>query len=150
MRIINIILAFCILVGCAPSPQYCGQLIIMNCTGTPLSVHSNLICPGSDYPSNITITPGAFFEIAETDNYPDANSVTIDKFFTNYNDAAITVSAALDGIQITRTWKYADRNNDKKTLFDLNDCLFESGEDFRNNYTIMNYTFMIHEEDLRQ
>lgn len=149
MRIINIILALCILAGCAPAPQYCGQLIIKNCTEAPLSVQSNLVCPSGDYPSDVSIAPGGFFEIAETDNYPEAISVTIDKFFSNHNDAAITISATFDGVQFTRTWKYADRNNDQKTLFDLNDCSFESGQDLRKKYTIMNYIFTIHEEDLR-
>lgn len=150
MRIIPIILAFSILVGCAPSPQYRGQLIIMNCTETSLSVQSNLICPNGNYPANVSIAPGKVFEIASTDNYPEATSVTIDEFFTNHNDAAVTVTTTIDGLQITKTWKYTERNNDQKQLFDLNDCSFESGEDFRNNYTYMNYIFMIHEEDLRQ
>ena len=122
----------------------------MNCTGTDLSVQSNLIGPGVDFPSNVSIAPGAFRKIAETENYPEAISVTIDKFFINHNGAAITVSAILDGIQFTRTWKYVDRYNDKKTLFDLNDCSLESGKDARKNYTIMNYIFMIHEDDLTQ
>ena len=70
--------------------------------------------------------------------------------FTNYNDASITVSATLDGIERIRTWKYSDRSNDQKTPFNLSDCHFESGEDPRKNYTTMDYCFMIREEDLMQ
>ena len=152
MKIIQIILGLCILVGCAPSPQECGQLIIMNCTETALSVQLNLVCPTSWYcASNFSIAPDGFSKIAETENYPaESGSITIDKFFTNYNDAAITVSAIIDGVEITRTWKYADRNNDQRTPFDLSDCHFESGEDSRKNYTTMDYCFMIREEDMRQ
>lgn len=150
MKTIHTILAFCILAGCAPLPQYRGRLIIMNCTENPLSVQSNLICPNGNYPSDASIAPGKVLEIASSDNYPDAASVTMDKFFTNHNDAVITVSSTIDGIPMTRTWKYADRDNGQKQLFDLNDCSFESGEDFRNHYTYMNFIFMIHEEDLRK
>ena len=122
----------------------------MNCTETTLSVQSNLVCPNGDYPANVSIAPGQVFEIASTESYPEAASITIDKFFSNHNDAAVTVTATIDGVQITKTWKYADRNNDQKQLFDLNDCSLESGEDIRKNYTYMNYIFMIHEEDLRE
>ena len=150
MKILNILLALCILVGCAPSPQFRGQLIIMNCTETPLSVQSNLVCPNGDYPASVSVAPGKVCEIASTGNYPEDTSITIDKFFTNHSDAAITVTATIDGVQFTKTWKYADRNNNQKQLFDLKDCSFESGEDARKNYTYMNYIFMIHEEDLRE
>ena len=122
----------------------------MNCTEATFSVQSNLICPNGNYPANASVDPGKTFEIASTDSCPEAASVTIDKFFTNQNDAAVTVTATIDGVQVTRTWKYADRNNDQKQLFDLKDCSFESGEDARKNYTYMNYIFMIHEEDLRE
>ena len=146
MKIPHILLSLCILVGCAPSPQYRGQLILMNCTETSLSVQSNLSCPNGDYPADVSIAPGKTVEIASTDNYP----FTIDKFFTNHNDATITVSATIDGVQVTRTWKYADRNNGQKQPFDLSGCTFESGEDIRKHYAYMNYIFMIHEEDLRE
>jgi hypothetical protein len=122
----------------------------MNCTETTLSVQSNLICPNGNYPANASVDPGKVFEIASTNSYPEASSITIDKFFTNQNDAAVTVTATINGVQVTRTWKYADRKNDQKQLFDLKDCSFESGEDARKNYTYMNYIFMIHEEDLRE
>ena len=79
---------------------------------------------------------------------PSNFSIAIDKFFTNYNDAAITVCATIEGIEITRTWRYADRNNDQRTPFNLSDCNLESGEDPRKNFTTMNYCFMIREEDL--
>ena len=122
----------------------------MNCTETSLSVQSNLSCPNGDYPASVSIAPGKVCEIASTENYPEDTSITIDKFFTNRNDAAITVTATIDGVQLTKTWKYSDRNNDQKQLFDLNDCSLESGEDARKNYTYKNYIFMIHEEDLRE
>lgn len=80
----------------------------------------------------------------------ESGSIIIENFFTNYNDASITVSATLDGIERIRTWKYSDRSNDQKTPFNLSDCHFESGEDPRKNYTTMDYCFMIREEDLMQ
>lgn len=152
MKIINFIIGLCVLVGCAPSPQECGQLTIMNCTGTTLSVQLNLVCPTNWYcASSFSMAPDEFSKVAETENFPaESGSIAIDKFFTNYNDAAITVCATIEGIEITRTWRYADRNNDQRTPFDLSDCHLESGEDSRKNYTTMNYCFMIREEDLRQ
>lgn len=152
MKIIQIILVLCILVGCAPSPQECGQLIIMNCTGTTLSVQLNLVSPTNwNCASYFSIAPDVFSKIAETENYPaESGSIIIENFFTNYDDASITVSATLDGIERIRTWKYSDRSNDQKTPFNLSDCHFESGEDPRKNYTTMDYCFMIREEDLMQ
>lgn len=152
MKIINFILGLCVLVGCAPSPQECGQLIIMNCTGITLSVQLNLACPTNWYcSSNFSIGPDEFSKVAETENYPiESGPITIDKFFTNCNDAAITVSATIDGVEITRTWRYEDRNNDQRTPFDLDDCHLESGEDARKNYITMNYCFMIREEDFNK
>ena len=95
------------------------------------------------------MVPNEFSKIAETENYPaESCSIAIDKFFTNYNDAAITVCATIKGIEITRTWRYADRSNDQRTPFNLYDCNLESGEDPRKNFTTMNYCFMIREEDL--
>ena len=150
MKTINFILGLFLLAGCAPSQQECGQLIIMNCTGSTLSVQLNMVCPTNWYcSSNFSIAPDEFSKIAETENYPtESGSIAIDKFFTNYNDAAITVCATIKGIEITRTWRYADRNNDQRTPFDLSDCHLESGEDSRKNYTTMDYCFMIREEDL--
>ena len=109
-----------------------------------------MVCPTDWYcSSNFSIAPDEFSKIAETENYPaESGSIAIDKFFTNYNDAAITVCATIEGIEITRTWRYADRNNDQRTPFDLSDCHLESGEDSRKNYTTMDYCFMIREEDL--
>ena len=151
-RVIQIILGLCFLVWCAPSPQECGQLIIMNCTETTLSVQLNLVSPTNWYcASNFSIVPDGFAKIAETENYPTGSgSITIERFFTNHNDASITVSAILDGIEVTRTWRYSDRSNDQKTPFNLSDCHFESGEDSRKNYTTMDFCFMVRENDLRQ
>lgn len=149
MKIIKILIAIFLIVGCAPTPQYRGQLIIQNCTENAISVQSNLACPNGDYAANVSIAPGKTTEIAATATYPEDTAITIDKFFTNHQDAAVTVTATIDGHQSTRTWKYADRNSDKKHLFDLNDCQRESGEDARKNFTYINYIFMIHEEDLK-
>ena len=150
MKTMSIILGLFLLVGCAPSQQECGQLIIMNCTGTTLSVQLDMVCPTNWYcPSNFSMVPNEFSKIAETENYPaESGSIAIDKFFTNYNDAAITVCATIEGIEITRIWRYADRSNDQRTPFNLSDCNLESGEDPRKNFTTMNYCFMIREEDL--
>ena len=65
--VLGLLPAACLLAGCAPSPQYRGQLIIMNCTETVLSVQSNLNCPNGDYPVSVSISPGKSFEIASTD-----------------------------------------------------------------------------------
>lgn len=149
MKITNIILACLLLVGCAPNPQYCGLLLIENCTEATITVQSNLICPRAEFPSTITISPEGCEKVAESLNCPEPSSITIDKFITNHDDAAVTVTATIDGVQVTNTWKYSERNNGQKQLFNLKDCVFGETEDIRKNYTIMYCVFKIYEEDLK-
>lgn len=150
-KVVGVILAipFFFIAGCAPYPQYCGVLFIENCTGTTITVQSNLICPRAEFPSTITYSPGARYSVAESLAYPEPSSITIDKFITNHDDAAITVTATINGVQVTKTWKYSERNNGQKQLFNLNDCYYGDGVDIRKNFTTMCYVFEIHEEDLK-
>lgn len=150
MKITNIIFAFLLLAGCAPYPQYCGLLLIENCTEATITVQSNLICPRAEFPSTIAISSGECETVAESLNYPEPSSITIDKFITNYDDAAVTVTAIIDGVQVKKSWKYSERNNGQKQLFSLKDCVLGETEDIRKNYTIMYYVFKIHEEDLKE
>lgn len=149
-KVITLVFISCLLAACAPYPQYCGLLLIENCTEATITVQSNLICPRAEFSSTIAIGSGECETVAESLNYPEPSSITIDKFITNYDDAAVTVTAIIDGVQVKKSWKYSERNNGQKHLFSLKDCVFGETEDIRKNYTTMYYVFKIHEEDLKK
>jgi len=94
------------------------------------------------------VLPGSYFDLGISEVYLDRSLVTLENMIANYNEAYVTISSKVDGMPASRTWTYADRNDDNKQLFRLNDCAVDEATDSRKNFTYICYFFKIEETDL--
>ena len=133
--------------------QWYGIICVKNCTESPIYIKTNAQSCSSDLPyrdseMEYEVLPGSYFDLGISEVYLDRSLVTLENMIANYNEAYVTISSKVDGMPASRTWTYADRNDDNKQLFRLNDCAVDEATDSRKNFTYICYFFKIEETDL--
>lgn len=113
-------------------PCWPGSLYILNETGMPIHIETNIISrtdlagkpgTGQQEKRGFDLDPGSLVLLAQSGEVSDNESFTIEDFVMNCPDAYVTVTICTDAGSVERTWTYNGRKHSEKELFNLNDCV---------------------------
>ena len=149
MRKAIILTALLFVFGCAPAPQWSGDLTIWNRTDKVLVIESNLQtnCHWIEYDN--TLEPDHFLRIAETRSFPNREDIVIEAFASNIQEGKVDLYFKRGEEKcFVRSYTYKDRFSSTKELFNLSHCVYESGEDTRKNFHSEGFIFEITQSDI--
>lgn len=144
-KLFYIYLTLLFFVACSPEPQQCGMLLIQNNTANTIIVESNIVCFDPHYPLKFELLQGDTKVIAcsRAKKQTSGKSIPIEEIIDNYAEAEVRMTSIVNGVETSKTWTYASRNDSDCELFNLDHCTVDFGEDSRKNFTTIYYTFKV-------